>query len=210
MKKLLLVLCLFIIHTTHAQQVPVELMAGQSYLNYLHNSQKQIDGTGKWGWTHIANLMFRYQTNPENGGKTHEIMNQVYLTRRLGASWTLQAGLFYSAATQMKQSVALQYRRRSGVWSVVLTPRYDWGREQSFELFGLLEVKPRLTGRIQLYTRLQFMTNHGAAGHNRSYEQLRLGWQVNHVQQGIGLTIDQYGRSAASRYNYGIFVRKLL
>jgi hypothetical protein len=78
----------------------------------------------------------------------------------------------------------------------------------AYELFGMVEYQPKIRdGDWTWYTRFQFMTNHGSRGHNRSYEQFRIGAGYKGNQFGFGFTLDQYGPSPGSIVNSGVFIR---
>jgi len=210
MKNCIILLYLFIFSGAIAQHAPVEIMAGHQYFNYQHSVHRKLNTNSKFGWTHITNLMRRYVNHPEKGGRPNEIMNQVYLTTNLSNKFMVMGGLFFTPVTDMKISFAGQYAYRTKTLSLIVNPRFDLGEKFTYELFGLLEFRPAIAPTIHLYSRVQFMTNHSKQGHNRSYQQLRVGIERNKVQFGVGSTFDQYGPKAISTGNTGIFIRKIL
>lgn len=210
MKNCILLLCLFIFSDATAQHAPVEIMAGHQYFNYQHSVHRKLNTNSKFGWTHITNLIRRYVNHAEKGGRPNEIMNQVYLTTNLNNKLMVMGGLFFTPVTDMKISFAGQYAYRTKTLSLIVNPRFDLGEKFTYELFGLFEFRPTVSPNMYLYGRIQFMTNHSKEGHNRSYQQLRIGVERSKVQFGVGSTFDQYGTKLISTGNMGIFIRKIL
>lgn len=209
-KSIYLLLLLITYQTAESQTIPVEVMPGHQYLNYQHLVHRKMSEQSRFGWTHITNMVRRYQTNQLKGGRANEIMNQVYVTMGLNKRFTIMSGFFYTPATNMKVSFATQFMHQRKDIFLILTPRFDVGENYSYEFFGLLEYSPILSKTIRWYSRFQFMTNHGSQGHNRSYQQIRLGLNKQSTQFGIGLTIDQYGPKTEITNNIGLFIRRLL
>lgn len=210
MKNCIIILFLFIFSDATTQYAPVEVMAGHQYFNYQHSFHRKLSTNSKIGWTHITNLMRRYVTQPEKGGRPNEIMNQVYLTTNLSNNLMVMGGIFFTPVTDMKISFAGQYAYRTKTVSLILNPRFDLGNKFTYELFGLAEFRPTISPVMYLYGRIQFMTNHSKDGHNRSYQQLRIGIERNKIQLGIASTFDQYGTKLIPTANTGIFIRKIL
>lgn len=210
MKKYTVLIYMLIYTSTKAQFTPVEMMIGDKYLHYQHSFHRKFNTTSKFGWTHIATIMRQYLIKPEKGGRPNEIMNQVYLTTQLSNKFMLLGGLFFTPVTDMKISFAGQYLYRTKKLLLIVNPRFDMGEKFTYELFGLAEIRPAITNDLHLYSRFQFMTNHSTSGHNRSYQQLRLGLETKKVQLGLGTTLDQYGLALTCTSNTGIFIRKIL
>ncbi len=210
MKKIFTVILLSCVSVLYAQNIPVELMLGNEYLNYQHSIHRKTSAGSRFGWTHITNMVRRYQTNTTKGGKPNEMMNQGYFTAMIHPKITLMGGFFYTPVTDVKVSLVTQFAHKTKNWFMIVSPRFDAGKTNSYELFGLLEYQPALTIKTKLYSRFQFMTNHGNDGHNRSYQQLRIGLDKKAIQFGIGITVDQYGPATEITTNSGVFIRKLI
>lgn len=209
--KMIFTAALFLfIGIVHAQNIPVELMAGNEYLNYQHSIHRKTSVGSRFGWTHITNMVKRYQTQTNKGGRPNEMMNQGYLTAMIHPKITIMGGFFYTPVTDVKISLVTQFTHKTKNWFMIVSPRFDAGKKNSYELFGLLEYQPSLTNKTKLYSRFQFMTNHGNEGHNRGYQQLRIGLDKKAVQFGIGIIIDQYGPTTEITTNSGVFIRKLI
>lgn len=191
------------------QPMSFEISAGNEHILYQHTISRPFENNSSWGIMNIANIIYRYQAT--TNGKNHqpnEIMNQAYLTRKLSTSITVMAGTFYSNATDIKASIALQFAKRKRDLLFVLVPRFDFREKESHELFVLLEYRPQIYAGLKLYARAQAMTNHGSAGHNRSYQRLRLGFDKGSWQFGASLNVEEYGPKPEAILNTGIFIRK--
>lgn len=189
------------------QSMQMEAMGGNSYLFYQHNLSKQFFGS-RFGVKHIASMVGWYNNKVETGGKSHEIMNQVYLTAKLNSYFTLMGGTFFTAVTGMRGSCAVQFAVKRPNLIIIVTPRADIIEKSAFDVFSLVEYSPYITDSISLYTRFQSMFNFGPQSHNRSYQQLRLGLVKKKTQLGIALNLDQYGERMDLYYNLGFFIRK--
>lgn len=211
MKYLVTLIHLFAVwNHVSAQAGPAELMAGNKYIHYQHSISQSFNSGAVFGWQHIATLIKRYNTNVEKKGFPDELMNQAYITATISQSISLKGGLFYSNAGGFKPSVGLQFFRHKKDWVVILSPRADIGKLAAYELFVLTEFTPAVSQKMRLYFRVQAMSNVGSKQHNRSYQQVRIGFDTGGFQIGGGVTLDEYGTSDAMHYNAGVFIRKML
>lgn len=193
-----------------AQAQPAEIMTGNKYLLYQHAISKQIAPDSKWGVMHIVSSIVRYRSKTESTALPDELMNQAYIKYRVHKKFSVIGGMFYSTAVKFKPSIGVQYTYPGKDLFITLQPRVDITKNVNYELFGLVEYRRKLNNSIAMYSRLQFMTNHGREFHNRSYQQFRLGVEYRLVQTGIGLQLDEYGPNATRYTNIGIFVKKNL
>jgi hypothetical protein len=194
---------------TEAQKGPGEVMLGSDYLHYQHSLAQSFNATSRFGWQHIATFIDRYKTNNEKGGFPDELMNQAYVTFRLSKIFSIKGGLFYTNKTGFKPSAGAQLFITKKNWTFLLSPRVDVVKKGSYELFSLLEFSPSLSGELNLYLRLQAMSN-AAKKHNRSYQLLRIGLQHKRLQYGVALNFDEYGQDGTVYVNSGVFIRRIL
>jgi peptidyl-tRNA hydrolase len=211
MKKIVL-LCLLVpvLKNTHAQSFAVEILTGHEHIFYQQGISKKFSSNSRFGLTQVASYISRYNTDKDKKESPHEIMNQLHITASLNRSFSLLTGMFYTNATGISVSAALQfvYPIKNGV--VVLIPRADIRRHGSFELMAMLEYSPAIKNGLKLYTRLQAMSNAGPYQHNRSWQRLRIGVDLNGTQLGVGLNLDEYGKNGKIKINSGVFIRKLI
>jgi hypothetical protein len=185
-----------------------EFLAGHRNLTYQHAFTKNASNASRFALTHIASVLVPVRQTERGRKLGAELMNQGYLKFRIYKSLSLNAGGFYANSSGLKPSVAISYMVTRPHFLMIIQPRTDVVRSPSIELFGLFEWRPVLTKHLLLYTRFQFMSNSGTCFHNRSYQQLRIGFEVRALQFGMGFQADEYGRSFSTRYNSGFFIRR--
>ncbi len=91
----------------------------------------------------------------------------------------------------------------------VITPTYDLSKTRNIEALTVIEYKPPLTKKINLYSRFQAFYNYDTkyGQHERSYMQFRLGMGIDKYQFGLATNLDYYGPAKILKDNYGIFLR---
>lgn len=191
-----------------AQPMNMEGMPGNKYFFYQHSLSRQLGEKSRFNVKHIASVIARYNTNAESGGKANEIMNQAYLGFRLFKNLSFHAGGFYTDATNLRASAAIQFNLQRKDLLVVIIPRTDIMKQGAFDIFTLLEYKPVVADQVKLYLRIQTMSNFGPDHHNRGYQQFRLGLNAKSTQFGLGLNLDEYGEKLKMYSNWGIFIKK--
>jgi hypothetical protein len=191
-----------------AQKFTIEVLPGHKYLFYQHLFTAHFEKSKGFGVVHISNMSNWYEHDKEKGGMNNEIMNQVYISWDQSGQLKFMAGFFYANATGLKPAVALQFAQRFKNGLFVLVSRTDAVKGGSFELMSMLELQPYIYKKLQLYTRVQVMSNAGPYHHNRSYQRFRTGIQYKQIQTGIGLNVDEYGFPAKVKLNAGFFIRK--
>lgn len=201
---------LFLLMTGKAigQPLNMEVMPGNTYLLYQHSITKRLDEKSRFSVRHLTNVLGRYNSDANKGGMTHELMNQAYVGFHLSRFLSFHAGGFYTKATDLRPSAAIQLTLSYKDLLVVIVPRFDIIQHGAFDVFTLLEYKPKLTEKVKLYSRIQTMSNFGPLYHNRSYQQFRLGVDTRSAQFGIGLNLDEYGRMIKMYSNWGVFIKK--
>ena len=194
----------------YAQVLPVELMLGNEYISYQHFVSKPFEKDSRFGLVHIANILVKYNPKTEENSKPNEVMNQAYISMRVSGSFSVLLGGFYSNATDFNASAAFQFIKQYKHIFILLAPRVDLKNNGSYEMFGIIEYRPKIYKEINLYTRFQGMTNLGPYKHNRSYQQFRLGLDIKRFQFGLGINIDEYGAEPEVLTNAGVFIRKVI
>lgn len=201
---------MLIASATEGLTQPAEAMIGNKYLLYQHAISKKINDHTHWGIMHIASVIIRHDILTTKKEMPDEMMNQGYIKYQLLNHFSILGGGFYSSATGFKPSTGIQYSYSNKYFFMLLQPRIDFSKKTSYEIFGLMEYRIKVNNSLALYSRLQFMSNHGNVYHNRSYQQIRLGLEYKSVQTGIGMQFDEYGRNLNSYTNIGVFVKKNL
>jgi hypothetical protein len=204
-------LCVFIIvanQTALAQSGNAELMVGNQYLHYMHSITKPMTSSSKLGWQHIATLIKRYQPVKEKQGYADELMNQAYVSYNFSKLFSLKGGLFYTNTAGYKPTLGIQLLLPHKNGTVIISTRADLTTKPAYELFISSEYFLSPPGRVRPVIRVQAMSNASTVKHNRSYQFIRLGADINNLQFGGGLTIDEFGNNHTLHYNAGFFIRK--
>ncbi len=188
-----------------AQPLPLEGMAGHKYYWYQQVYAKSFSAQSRFGFFHTSSLHVYHDR-----AQTDEVMTQSYLTYRLSPAVTAALGTFYATGPGFTPSFALQLLKQQRHLTLLAVPRVDLWKGATYEIMALLEYAPPLGERVNLYTRLQVMSNHGPRGHNRSYQNVRAGLNLKTVAFGLALNVDEYGRETGPAANLGVFIRKEL
>lgn len=188
--------------TGFAQPLPVELVGNTQTLWYGHSFTKNFDKQPRLGVSHVTSGVL-----PLAGNQPGEWMSQNYLSWQIRSGIRLNVGSFYASKPGIQPSLGVQFSRFRSDYGVLLTPRVDPNGFQTRELFGLLEIKPRLNVKFRLYSRLQFMFNYTQNVHNRSYQYLRLGLQHMKFDFGLAYQQDVYGPTKLRFGQSGLYLR---
>lgn len=208
-RNLFTTMAIFLLLTAKAQQFTVEGLVGDKYLFYQHLFSKKVEPSSRWGVMHIANVINRYEHDTKKGGMPNELMNQAYIAMQLSKKFSLLTGMFYNNVNGIRASAGVQFAHSFKQGLFIMVPRMDVQMNGSFELMGMLEYRPEISGMIKLYSRIQVMSNYGPYHHNRSYQRLRLGLDIKDIQLGVAVNLDEYGYSANMKANTGVFIRKV-
>ena len=189
----------------HAQQLPIELMAGRENLWYQHVLAKKFSSDSRFGFFNVSTLHVYHDRQ-----RTDEIMSQSYVTWGLSRSFYLQAGAFYASGPGFSPSVGVQFVKQLDDFFILLVPRIDIKKKGSYDAMALVRYQPRLSDQLSLYSHIQLMSNYSGNNHNRSYQNFWLGLGYKSFQFGMALNLDEYGAEYITYYNPGLFIRTAL
>ncbi len=184
-------------------QVPVEISTGHSSYYYQHAFSAKFSTEKPFGFFHTSSLLIPYDKNRGN-----EIMSQSYVSYALSDRWSAGMGSIFTPLNRVRPSVFFQYFLKGRTTSVMVYPRADLWKDPNFELMGFMEYRGGESRKMRVYARLQYMTTWNLQQHVRSYQYLRVGINLDKIQLGPAVNIDQYGGSATSYSSVGLFVRK--
>lgn len=204
----LILMLLFFTLKMEAQPTLLEIKAGNEYVAYQHTIAQVFEKDSKFGLVHLGSMIVRHTRAEENQDLPNEIMNQAYFSTKISKSLTLLTGIHYTNFTGIRGTAAIQFSYHKAPWHLILIPRLDVQHHGAYELFSLFEFRPKLGERFSLYTRIQTLTSHGTKGHNRSYQQFRVGLARKSTQVGLALNLDEYGSKQKVNVNFGLFYRK--
>ncbi len=108
-----------------------------------------------------------------------------------------------------RPTAGLQYVIANRKLLALVLPRIDLTQTYNFELFGLVEYKPKFTKSWGLYSRVQGLYDQNTKQdfHDRSYIWLRLGASYKNFQFGLGSNFDFYGKNKTNENSFGGFLR---
>jgi len=185
--------------------VPVEVMAGNTYLNFQMIIIKHFSPTSKFGFFNVTTFNADYN----NDKFKNESLIQSFLTFDLFKGISLNAGALLNSRTGFRPNAGLQYTLANRKLLLVLFPHIDLTETYNFEIFSLLEFKPPIKGNWGLYTRLQTVYNYNSklGFHERSFINLRLGLSYKTFAFGLGDNVDYYGPNHDNTNNFGVFIK---
>lgn len=186
------------------QIMTAEIMAGHRNIWYQQNISKTIDSS-RFGFSHVSTLHAFY--DPQN---PTELMSQSYLSFSIINGIKVSAGFFYASAPGFRPSVNMEFSKKYRSFLVVFVPRVDMWENPAFDGMLLMEYTPAVSPSLQLFFRFQTMLNFSATQHNRSYQNLRIGFVYRKIQFGFALNLDAYGKGFRYYPNAGVFLRRNL
>ncbi len=118
-------------------------------------------------------------------------------------------GLSVNNSSGLTPIAGLQYVFANRHFLFVVSPTLALNSNKNLQGFALIEYKPAITQKMNLYTRFQGFYNQNTkqGHHDRSYMQFRLGIEIKDTQFGLAANEDYYGPSKLLKENYGAFVR---
>jgi hypothetical protein len=185
-----------------AQPVPVEVMGGNRYglVNMVY-SRNLASGT-RFGFFHMNTITFDYN---EKAGNSFII--QDLATFEIVKHLKVAGGLAYSVAG-LAPTAGLQFSLAGKKTYFLLAPRVNFEKDVSCDIMTILQYKPALSEKVNLYTRFQMLNLFDEAGNIKSYQWFRLGLEVKGMQFGMAVNLDEYGPNPSVEADWGIFIRK--
>lgn len=146
--------------------------------------------------------------NEWHADQAYEVMTQSYLTFSVIKEISLNAGFHYSQVTGMRPTLGISYTYAGNKWFATVFPRVDIASKSNLETFGMVEYKPKITPKINFYSRIQgtFIHNLKENHHERSYAYFRAGISFKEFTLGGACNIDYYGKMKSNENSSGIFL----
>lgn len=185
--------------------IPVEVFAGDKDLVFQMIVSKRFSPKSRFGFFNVTNFVGDYETTNQK----NQYLSQSFLTTEIWKGISLNVGASMNYKTGFRPSAGLQYVFANRKLLAVLLPGINLTQTYNFELFGLIEYKPKFKNNWGLYTRIQGLYNHNTKlnFHDRSYVWLRAGVSYKNYQFGIGSNFDFYGPLKVNENSMGLFVR---
>ena len=164
--------------------IPVEVFAGNNYLNVQMVVAKHFTEKSKWGFFNMTNITGDYKNRLTN----NEFVSQALLNYELFKGFSLTAGVAMNHKSGFRKIAGIQYIFANKKWLFIKVPTVDLNDGHNIESINILEFKPQLTQKLGLYTRFQglYVYNPTEAHHERSFVAMRAGLSIKNYQFGLG------------------------
>lgn len=189
--------------TVNNPPIVMEAFAGDRALAYQMIINKKLQSIPKLGFFSVTNIQ------PEWGKpKMDDYMVQGNLTYSIIRGIDLSSGFIWNPIDGIRPSAGVIFSYGNPKLLAVVNPRVDLTKNANFDALALLEYKPAISNKLNLYTRLQGLYTHnlGHDFHSRSYIMLRAGVTYKDMTFGAATNFDWYGPFKVNKNNFGGFV----
>jgi hypothetical protein len=203
-QKLIITLSIILISfKINAQKVPIEAFAGDKSLNTQFIFSKQISPESKFGLFSLIVFNSPYDKND----KVFKYYNiQANATYNITKHFRVFVGTF-SKNIDYGATAGLQYIKPSKKWFILIHNGNDLVEKFKSQLMGLVEYKPMLNAKWQLYTRVQVMQETDYKDFTRGFQSVRVGLGYKQFQFGVGTMFEQFGTLPIKYENRGVFIK---
>lgn len=180
-------------------------MLGHNRLFFQSLISKPFAPGSRFGLFTIAVFHAGYDNDPDET----ELAIPVQASYRIWKGFGAFAGMAMNNKNGMHPTVGPQFVSAKPTYLIVVNGRYLLTADHNYEVFALVEYKPKLNARWSLYSRAQGLYSYNSDGefHDRSFFYLRLGVQRNALSFGPGANLDVYGPDKTLKENYGVYFR---
>lgn len=191
--------------TNNEPPSPVELNIGNNRFGLQFLMSKHFAPTSKFSFLSVTSFESTYK----NDINSLDFINNSQVSYEIYKGFGIATGLSVNRVSGLTPIVGLEYVFANKEILLVITPTYHLSKNKNIEGLALIEYKPKLTEKINLYTRFQTLYNHNSENnqHERSYMQFRLGVGISNYQFGLATNLDYYGAAKILKENYGVFLR---
>lgn len=188
--------------------LPVEATFGNNRLHFQAVINRPVSANGKLSFFNLSTGAVDYSNTASEtemvvvNNLTYSLFGNVKLTG--GAEWHYKLGLV--------PQVGLQYFKANRTWLVLVNPSINLQPSRSSATIAIVEYKPSISAKVQLYTRAQvlYIQNLQDGKHARSALMLRAGITQGKFTVGLGANFDYYGPMKMEKDNIGLFTRLAL
>ena len=133
-------------------------------------------------------------------------MIQANVTYALAKKFSLYTGVFTNKMDFGPSIGAIgKFKIKNGI--VIVNNRHTFTKEYISVLLLLTEYRPPINDKLNLYIRLQILSETNFEEAKRNIQLIRLGIAFEDYQLGLGTTFDQFGSLPIKRNNHGLFFR---
>jgi hypothetical protein len=203
-----LLICSFIANgqeTNKEAPSPVELNMGNNRFGLQFLMNKHFATESKFSFLSVTSFESTYNNDINN----LDFINNSQVSYEIYKGFGVATGLSVNRIAGLTPIAGLQYVYANKEILFVLTPTYHFSKGKNVEGLALIEYKPKLTNKFNLYSRFQTLYNQNTETqqHERSYMQFRLGVGIGNYQFGLATNLDYYGAAKIFKENYGAFLR---
>lgn len=181
----------------------MEAFVGNRALAYQMIVNKKLQSVPKLGFFGVTNFQ------PEWGkSKMNDYMVQGNLTYSIIRGIDLSSGFIWNPIDGIRPSAGAIFSYGNPKLLTVINPRVDLSKNANFDALALVEYKPAINEKLNLYTRIQGLYTHnlGHDFHSRSYIMFRAGLTYKDITFGAAANTDWYGPMKVNENNFGGFV----
>jgi hypothetical protein len=204
MKKItVIMLCLALSLYVKAQKTPIEFLIGHNAVNTQINVNKKFSDGSKFGVFSVINFNMPYD-------RANVIYKYHIVQANVFYSLTKNFRVFGGAFTNPKDygaSLGVQaiFPFKNGIF--LFSNRHSVVKDYVSEFLLMTEFRPKISEKLNLYARVQVMSETDFEIMRRNFQMLRLGLGYQQFQFGIGATFDQFGNKPIAYDNIGLFAR---
>jgi hypothetical protein len=186
-----------------AQKLPFEVLVGHKAINTQFIINKKFSDTSKFGVFGVINFNMPYD-------KQNLVYKYHIVQANIFYSLTKNVSVFAGGFTNPKDhggslGIRGMFAFKNGMFFI--SNRNSILTNYSSEFLVMTEFRPKLSEMLNLYTRLQIMTETNFTEFKRNFQMLRLGLGYKQFQFGLGATFDQFGNKPIKEENFGFFAR---
>ena len=188
--------------------LPVEATFGNNRLHFQAVINRPVSANGKLSFFNLSTGAVDYS----NTASETEIVVVNNLTYSLFGNIKLTGGAELHYKLGLVPQLGLQYFKANRTWLVLVNPSINMQPSKSTATIGIVEYKPALSQKTQLYTRAQvlYIQSLEDGKHARSAFMLRAGITKGKFTVGLGVNFDYYGPMKMEKDNVGLFTRLAL
>lgn len=188
--------------------LPVEATFGNNRLHFQAVINRPVSANGKLSFFNLSTGAVDYS----NTASETEMVVVNNLTYALFGNFKVTGGAEWHYKLGLVPQLGLQYFKANRTWLVLVNPSINMQPSKSTATIGIVEYKPALSQKAQLYTRAQvlYIQSLEDGKHARSALMLRAGITHGKFTFGLGANFDYYGPMKNQKDNVGLFTRLAL
>ena len=187
-----------------AQTIPLEIFAGDDYLQTNIVVSRPLFKESMFGILNVSSFDAHYENEKANSSvMVTEVNYSIFKKVSLGI------GMTYNSVSGLSPTIGAGYNNFGQRYGITIAPGISLSTKTSFRIIANLSFRPRLSKKWNMYlSSNNLLTYRFNGNHIRSFQKLRIGLDYNTFQFGFGINFDQFGINNISNNNTGAFIRK--